>query len=302
MLWVISGAGLIVSGLVTPLLFRSMLETGSQLPALFNCLFYYLIFLALPVWLAARRTPGLWRSLRPYPISLLSAVSVVALALLAVFFVTDLSALWTVLLEAAGVNASGSSLAVPTTAPGLMLCVFYSAVLPGVCEELVFRGVALPAFERCGTRHAVLASAALFAAMHGSISGLPAHFLLGILLGVLVVCTDSIYAGLIFHTTYNAATIILVSVANRSSAAASAKTGRMLDIIGGPAGVATLLGEMLLMGAMMFFTLRMFRTAARLRGIPFAPHRREPMRAGEWLLLAAGLAIAVLLHALAVLS
>ena len=296
LLWVIAGAGLILSSLFSLLLYSVSGNANPQLQLLVNSLVYYLPFLALPVFLLVRRTPDMWQSLRPYPISLFSVLSIVSLALVGVFFMTDLTALWTILLEAAGLNAGGSSLAVPTNAPGLMLTVFCVAVLPGVCEEFLFRGVVLPAFERYGTRHAVLVTGAMFALLHGSLTGLPAHFLLGIIIGSLVVCCDSIYAGLIFHTAYNAATLILTSIANRSANAA-AEYARMLDAVGGLSGAAALLGEMLLMGAMMYFTLRMFRMTARLRKITFQPRHREPLRASEWALLAAGLLITLLLFA-----
>lgn len=296
MLWVIAAAGLIAANLASLPLYRVFGNGHSQLFPLISNLLYYLPFVALPVFLYARRTPGMWQSLRPYPISIFSALSIISLALLAVFFVTDLSALWTILLEAVGLRGGGSSLAVPVTAPGLMMCVLYVAVLPGICEEFLFRGLILPAFERYGTRYAVLITAAMFALLHGSLTGLPGHFLLGIVMGVLVVCCDSIYAGLIFHTSYNAATVILISIANRNAEVA-AESMRMLDTIGGPSGVAALLGEMLVMGAMMYFTMRMFRLTARLRGVAFQPRQREPLGGGERLLLIAGLVIAALLYA-----
>ena len=296
MVWVLAAGGLIIANLVSLLLYHALGDVNSQFLALISNLLYYLPFVALPVYLSARRTPGMWQSLRPYPISLFSVLSIISLALLAVFFVTDLAALWTILLEAVGLHGSSSSLAVPVSAPGLTLCVLYVAVLPGICEEFLFRGMILPAFERYGTRYAVLITAALFALLHGSLTGLPGHFLLGIVMGVLVVCCDSVYAGLIFHTAYNAATVILISIANRNAEAAS-ESMRMLDTVGGPSGVAALLGEMLVMGAMMYFTLRMFRLTARLRGIDFQPRRRESMHWSERIPLIAGLVIVALLYA-----
>ena len=294
-MWLIAVAGMFAAALLALVPFLAPTEQNYQLVALIHNLIYYLTFVALPVFLLVRHTPGMWRNLRPYPISLLSVFSIVMLALVGVFFATDLTALWSVLLEELGLKLTGSSLVVPVTAPGLTLCVLYVAVLPGICEEFLFRGTILPAFERYGTRHAVLVSAALFALLHGSLEGLPAHLLLGVIMGTLVVCCNSIYAGLIFHTTYNAATVILISIANRR-AASSSGAASMLNSIGGMEGVLALLVEMLLMGAMMFFTLKMFRMTARLRGITFQPRRREPLRGSEWALLAAVLLCAVLLY------
>ena len=294
-MWLIAAAGMFVMAFLSFLPFLTPAEQNYQLVALIYNLIYYLAFAALPVFLLARRTPGMWRSLRPDPIPLLSAFSIVMLALVGVFFATDLTALWSILLEELGLKLVGSSLVVPVTAPGLTLCVLYVAVLPGICEEFLFRGAVLSAFERYGTRHAVLASAGLFALLHGSLEGLPAHLMLGVIMGTLVVCCNSIYAGLIFHTTYNAATVILISIANRS-AKASAGAASMLSSIGGMEGLLALLVEMLLLGAMMLFTLKMFHMTARLRGLPFQPRRREPLRVSEWALLAAVALCAVLLY------
>ena len=296
MLWIIANVGMFVTALLALLPLPGITDQNYQLMELMISLFYYPLFVGLPVFLLARRTPGQWRSLRPYPISLLSVLSIVALALVGVFFATDLTALWSILLEELGLKLSGSSLVVPVSAPGLTLCVLNVAVLPGICEEFLFRGTILPAFEKYGTRYAVLVSAGLFALLHGSLEGLPAHFLLGVIMGTLVVCCNSIYAGLIFHTTYNAATVILISLANRS-AGVSSGAARMLDSIGGMQGALALLVEMLLMGGMMLFTLKMFRVTATLRGIPFQPRRREPLRGAERALLIAALLLAALLYA-----
>ena len=67
----------------------------------------------------------------------------------------------------------------------------FVGALPGICEELMFRGVMLPAFERRGRMYGVVVSAALFALMHGSVSGLPVHFGLGMLMGLMAVRLDS---------------------------------------------------------------------------------------------------------------
>ena len=294
LLWVIAAVGLFVSTAVFALLLLSIGDMNDQLLMLIDALIYYLPFLALPVYLVARRAPGMWRSLRPYPVSIFSALGIIALALASVILMTNIVALWTVVLEAVGLNGGGASLAVPADAPGLMLCILHIAVLPAVCEEFLFRGVVLSAFERNGTRRAVAVSAVMFALLHGSLSGLPAHLLLGLILGALVVCCNSIYAGLIFHTTYNAATVMLASIAGRSADAAS-ESLPMLDVIGGPSGLLALMIETLMLGAVVLFGLRLFARTAFLRGASFEPRRREPLRGSEWALLAVGLVLVSLL-------
>lgn len=295
LLWIIAAVGLFVSAVVFALLLLSIGDMDTQWLMLIDALIYYLPFLALPVYLVARRAPGMWRSLRPYPLSIFSTLGIIMLALMSVILMTNIVALWTIVLEAVGLDGGGSSLVVPTNAPGLMLCILHMAVLPAVCEEFLFRGVVLSAFERNGTRHAVAVSAVMFALLHGSLSGLPAHLLLGLILGALVVCCNSIYAGLIFHTTYNAATVILVFLASRSVDTAASESARMIDAAGGLPGVLSLMIETLMLGSVALFALRIFRLTAIRRGVTFAPRRRESLRRSEWALLSVGALLALLL-------
>ena len=72
----------------------------------------------------------------------------------------------------------------------------------------------------------------------------------------------------------------------------------MLDAIGGPAALGALAVEVLLLGAMMLFSLRVLRMTARLRGIDLTPNQpRDKLRGGELALLALGALFAVLLFA-----
>lgn len=296
-LWAISGAGLVLVNLLSIPLSRAMAGLDEQVQTLIYNLIYYLAFAALPVFLLAKRRPGLWRAYRPYPISGLRVLVVVALALLGVLVFTDLSALWSLLLEALGLPLGGGDIPLPSSTQGLMLCVLCVAVLPAVCEEFVFRGAILSAFEPNGTRRAIWITALLFALLHGSLAGFPVQFLIGALLGWLVICSDSIYAGLIYHTTHNAATVLMQYVASRHLPDAEIES--MMQAVGGWTGILQLLIELVLMGSMMLFSLRMFGLTARLRGVEFAPNRRgEKLRASEWALLIAGLLCVGLLFGL----
>lgn len=287
-LWTISGAGLVLVNLLSLPLSRAMAGLDAQVQTLIYNLTYYLAFAALPVCLLARRRPGLWRAYRPYPISGLRVLTVVALALLGVLVFTDLSALWTLLLEALGLPLGGGDIPLPASAPGLVLCVFCIAALPAVCEEFVFRGAILSSFEPNGTRRAIWITALLFALLHGSLAGFPVQFLIGAVLGWLVVCSDSIYAGLIYHTTHNAAMVLMQFVANRRMPDVEVES--MMQAVGGWLGIFQLLLELLVLGMMMLFALKMFGMTARLRGVEFTPPRRGgKLRASEWALLIAGL-------------
>lgn len=84
------------------------------------------------------------------------------------------------------------------------------AILPGVCEELVVRGVLLPSLVRpLGLLGAVVGSAFLFAAMHAD----PYRFLftltVGLVLGVLRLRTGSLWPPVFAHVTLNALTFAI---------------------------------------------------------------------------------------------
>jgi len=83
------------------------------------------------------------------------------------------------------------------------------ALLPAICEEIFFRGFVMRAFERYSKVSAVLLSSVAFAVMHGNLQQLLYAFILGIILGTVVMITDSLLASSIIHFTLNALSVIL---------------------------------------------------------------------------------------------
>ena len=77
-------------------------------------------------------------------------------------------------------------------------------VLPPVCEELLCRGLILSSLRpRYGDNKAIVVSAALFALLHLDPSRFPSTFAAGLLLGLVLVKTGSIFASILFHMTWN---------------------------------------------------------------------------------------------------
>ncbi|MBQ8506335.1 MAG: CPBP family intramembrane metalloprotease [Clostridia bacterium] len=259
---------------------------------------YYLVFLALPVFLCFRRGPAGPESLRPNPLPISSLLSIVAAALLCVFLVNDIVILWSIPFQKLGFNLDVFSMPVPNDAKGLTVCILYAAVLPGICEELLFRGAMLPAFEQEGTRRARFITALLFALLHGNIIGLPTQLLLGLILADIVVYSDSIYGGMIFHTAYNAALVIIQSIQQRAAADAAASAD-YLTAIGGMGGVFSLLVSILITGLMVRFSLGVLRFRARLDGREIRlPGQKARMNGTEIGVLVIGLALVALRYAL----
>ena len=97
---------------------------------------------------------------------------------------------------------------------GLPLLLLCFAVVPGVCEELLCRGPLLSGLKRSlGPVAAVLISAFLFAALHGSPQRFFAQGALGIVLAVLVLRSGSIFPAMILHALYNGTLVVVMSIA-----------------------------------------------------------------------------------------
>lgn len=82
---------------------------------------------------------------------------------------------------------------------------FFTAVFPGVCEELLFRGSLLHMEEEQGWHKAaiILFNAILFAIFHWRVIQLFHTFVLGLILATLTIATESILSAIYVHTLYN---------------------------------------------------------------------------------------------------
>ena len=90
------------------------------------------------------------------------------------------------------------------------------ALLPGICEELLFRGFLIRFFEKYGLQWAVIISAILFAAFHLDPFRFVPVLLLGFLLGYLALRSGSVYTSMLSHIINNGLAFILVTYSNSS--------------------------------------------------------------------------------------
>jgi sodium transport system permease protein len=100
----------------------------------------------------------------------------------------------------------------------LWLILAVVSVTPALCEEMVFRGFILSGFRRWGPGAAIGMSALLFGLAHSSIYRLLPTFGLGLVLGVAVWRTRSLYCSMLIHALNNGLIAVLVyheALANR---------------------------------------------------------------------------------------
>lgn len=274
-LWIGSAIALIVAP-----------EAGFRQDLAVNAI-YYLPFVLLPVVICMRRRGGLSEAVRLNPMPLFPALSVMLLAVLSVFAATGIDALWLRLLEAFGLREPDTGLVIESSS-ALVLSILNSAAVPAICEELLFRGYMLSAWESRGTRLAIGVSTALFALLHSNLFGMPAYLLVGAVSAFLVFALDSLYAGILYHTVYNATILVVVFLASGSEAS------------GAMPGLSSILSELLVTLGMMAMLLLSLHLRRRASGIEPIPRSREPLRRSERVTLVA-LVAAMVLSMLAVL-
>lgn len=92
-----------------------------------------------------------------------------------------------------------------TVSNGTMLKEFFlTACLPGLCEEVIHRGMMLNGCKKQGyTRYGLIFSSILFGLMHLNILQFFYACILGFLMGFAVLTTESIWTGVIIHFTNN---------------------------------------------------------------------------------------------------
>ncbi|MCF7912394.1 MAG: ABC transporter permease subunit [Candidatus Cloacimonetes bacterium] len=83
------------------------------------------------------------------------------------------------------------------------------AVLPGICEEMLFRGYVIRGFEKSGTWKAIIISGILFGLFHLDFFRLLPAALMGIWLGYLLIKTKSIFVTMLAHMLHNSSTLVL---------------------------------------------------------------------------------------------
>ena len=114
----------------------------------------------------------------------------------------------TYLMETIGYSPD-SSLPLPLSNGGwLVLNILILALVPAICEELIYRGVVFNGLRKFGKVGAIFLSALFFALAHGSAMQFFYQFILGLVLAWVVVKTGSIVYSMVVHFVNNATVVI----------------------------------------------------------------------------------------------
>lgn len=116
---------------------------------------------------------------------------------------------WMAVMEDKAMELTESFLNV-TTLGGLSVNLLMIALIPGIGEELFFRGLLQPLFQKWfkNTLVAVIFTAVLFSALHMQFYGFLPRMLLGILFGYLFVWTKNMWYPILAHAIHNSIPVI----------------------------------------------------------------------------------------------
>lgn len=136
-------------------------------------------------------------------------IIICVLAVIVLFGFNHFINLLSYLMQLCGYNPDASMPLPLNTIGWLFINLFVLALLPAICEELIYRGIILNGLRNFGNVIAIFASSAIFAIAHGSAMQTIYQFILGVVLGYILVKTGSIIASMIFHFLNNAMVILV---------------------------------------------------------------------------------------------
>ncbi len=109
----------------------------------------------------------------------------------------------------------GLPLVNPTSFTLYLLAILLMAVIPAICEELLFRGVILQGLRsRFGDWASIALSALMFALMHGNLQQFVYPFILGGIMGWLMLRTGSLVSSILVHFINNFLVVTFAFIQN----------------------------------------------------------------------------------------
>ncbi|MDD4211701.1 MAG: CPBP family intramembrane metalloprotease [Clostridia bacterium] len=149
-------------------------------------------------------------------ISFNSILIALAIGVLAFFLNIIVSTVFNGIISFFGYNpANSGSGATYDTFLKFLQALILVAVLPGIFEEIVHRGILLKGYTKeIGVKRALIYSSILFGLMHLNVGQVFYATIMGLLIGITVIVSGSIFPAMIVHFVNNAINIYLVYAAH----------------------------------------------------------------------------------------
>lgn len=158
---------------------------------------------------------------------------------------------------------------IPENTQEMVLGFIVVALSAGICEEVMFRGFVMKAYEKKGIKLGIMYSALLFGLFHFNIQNLLGPIFLGVLFGYIVYKTDTIFSSIIAHTANNAIALVLgmlitknIDVEMAAEAAESGIISETTAMIIGAVGIGFVA---LICGIIVFFLLKLLPKAEKIQ-------------------------------------
>ncbi|MDP4120363.1 MAG: type II CAAX endopeptidase family protein [Bacillota bacterium] len=122
-------------------------------------------------------------------------------------------------LLASNLNMFGLNYTIPDTTQfnspfDIVTAIFSVCVVPAFVEEFAFRGFILHSLRKHGDSFAIFASALLFGLLHGNFTQAPFAFIVGLVLGYVVVKTNSLLPAMLIHFFNNFYSVVMDFISN----------------------------------------------------------------------------------------
>ena len=165
------------------------------------------LLIALPTIIYVKiKGASIKNELRFNSLSFIDALLVIVAFIAAYFVAVFINLLGEIIISMLG-NLIVPDIPFATNPTEYMMLLFIIAGSAGICEEILFRGFILRAYEKLGMWPNILLTALLFSILHLNIQNILAPFFLGVILGFVVYKTNSIFAGILGHFINNAISV-----------------------------------------------------------------------------------------------
>lgn len=170
---------------------------------LFTSLFYGILFIAALLYLKICGN-DIKMTLRLHKIHIASFFLVILLA----FTIRPVAGFITLIADLFFKDVTTSTMT-QKVMQNLGLSIFTTALLPGLVEETLFRGILYSRLRKANPIKGILLSALFFGIAHMNFQQFCYAFFLGIVFGFLIEATDSIFASMTAHMVFNGSSILL---------------------------------------------------------------------------------------------
>lgn len=143
----------------------------------------------------------------------------------------------------------------------LIIMLLTTAVLPGICEEIMHRGMMLQSYKTFGVKRAIIVSSLLFGLMHLNISQFFYATIIGFIIAIIDLSADNILPGIIIHFMNNALSVYFTFAYVNSwpGSQTYAIISNLTDLFGGVFGfIFSFLAMCLVLLGIIFITSKLY--------------------------------------------